>query len=56
MIVFEKSYDGESIVDIYRDVAEAVSAEYNPVMDQIPIDQYGFSTGRFRVVIEWADS
>jgi len=53
MIVFEKVYDGESIVDIYRDVDEAVSADYNPVVDQIPVDTYGFATGKFRVLIEW---
>jgi hypothetical protein len=55
MIVFEKTYDGESIVDADRDFSEALQAEYNSAMDKIPQDEYGFAQGRFTVKIEWSN-
>jgi hypothetical protein len=52
--IFEKTYDGESVVDVYRDVTEAFDADFNPVMQNIPQDQHGFQTGQFRVTVEWS--
>jgi hypothetical protein len=51
--IFEKSYDGESLYDLQRDAGEAVSEEYNDKMQQLPVDQYGFTAGMFKVTIEW---
>lgn len=53
--VFNKEYGGESIVDLDRDISEALVAEYNPVIDQIPVDAYGFQKGTFTVSIVWSD-
>lgn len=53
--VFKKEYDGESIVDLDRDISEASLAEYNPVIDLIPVDAYGFQKGTFTVTIVWSE-
>ena len=53
--VFKKEYSGESIVDLDRDVAEAIDAASNPVMDRIPVDAYGFQKGTFTVSIVWSE-
>lgn len=53
MIIFEKSYDGESIVDLGRDVVESLDQDFNPAAAAIPVDQHGFQQGRFRIVVEW---
>lgn len=53
--VFKKEYDGESIVDLVHDIYEAVVAAYNPVVDQIPVDAYGFQKGTFTVSIVWSE-
>lgn len=54
MIVFEKEYDGESIVDVYRDVGEAFDEKYNPVVKHIPQDGH-FPKGIFKVSIVWSN-
>lgn len=53
--VFKKEYGGESIVDLGRDIYEALDAEYNPVFDLIPVDTYGFQKGTFTVAIIWSE-
>jgi hypothetical protein len=45
--LLKKSYDGESIVDIERDVAEALENS------SIPQDQYGIQAGTFTITLEW---
>jgi hypothetical protein len=56
MIVFKKEYDDESIYDVGRDVAEAFDEDFNPVMCDIPKDEYSFSKGIFTITIEWCNS
>lgn len=51
--IFEKKYDGESIVDVYRDVSEAFEEDFNPLVNEIPKDKYGFQKGTFKVAITW---
>lgn len=51
--IFEKEYSGESLVDIYRDVSEAVDSDFTPEMKEIPADEWGMAKGTFRVLIEW---
>lgn len=46
-IVFEKKYDDESIVDLERDMYEAINESDGPV------DEHGFHTGTFKVIIMW---
>lgn len=53
--VFEKSYDGESIVDVNRDVHEAFDERFNPVVKDIPeMPNFpGFWDGKFTVTVTW---
>lgn len=53
--LFEKEYDGESLYDCYRDVSEAIDSDYNPLIKDIPQDEYGFQKGKFKVVITWEE-
>ena len=53
MKTFEKLYDGESIYDVQRDVIESFDARFNPMIKDVPQDEYGFQLGTFRVTIEW---
>lgn len=48
MIIFEKTYDGESIVDIEQDIYESINENYD-----LPMDENNFNTGTFKVTIEW---
>lgn len=50
MIIFEKEYDGETLVDIEEDVYDAVN--YNTYL---PVDDHGFIKGTFRVTISWEE-
>ena len=34
--IFEKQYDGDSIVDVSRDVTEAFDVRFNPTVESIP--------------------
>lgn len=48
-----KSYDGESLYDLQRDVAEAIDSTFNEEVKQIPVDKHGFQQGKFVVSITW---
>lgn len=47
--LLNKTYSGESIVDVERDVYEALAD------DSIPQDEYGFAKGQYRVVITFEE-
>ena len=47
--IFCKEYDGESIVDLDRDIFEALNES------NVPQDKYGFPEGTFTVTIEWKE-
>ena len=53
--IFEKTYDGESIVDAFRDVSEAFDARFTPEVADIPTDEYGFQQGSFKITITWSE-
>lgn len=53
--VFKKEYSGESIVDLERDISEALDTTFNPGIDRIPVDDYGFPKGTFTVAIVWSE-
>lgn len=55
MILFEKEYDGESIVDLDRDISEFLDPNFNPIVDDVPKDEYGFHKGSFQVTIEYTE-
>lgn len=46
-IVFQKTYDGESIIDVSEDIAYAIQ------VSTVPQDEYGFQLGEFKVTVEW---
>lgn len=52
--VFEKTYDGESIVDMQRDVYEAFDERYNSALKDVSVDEYGIQKGTFTVTIQWS--
>ena len=54
MILFDEKYDGESIVDVERDVLEAFDTDFNPLLLNIPQDEHGFCKGTFKVTVEWS--
>lgn len=53
MVILEKTYDGESIVDIQRDIHEMFDEEFDPRIETIPKDQHGFMKGSFAVTVVW---
>jgi hypothetical protein len=53
MELFKKNYDGESIVDLGRDIYEAFDDKFNKKASLIPSDEYGFHLGEFVVTINW---
>ena len=55
MIMFSRVYDGESMVDIPRDVEEAFDPVFNDSVAAIQGDENGFLKGRFEVTIKWIE-
>jgi hypothetical protein len=55
LTVLDKVYDGESLYDVVRDLEESLNEQFNPIVAQIPKDQYNLQLGRFRITVEWTD-
>ena len=53
--IFGRIYDGESMVDIPRDVEEAFNPDFNDSVKLISGDENGFLKGRFEVTIKWIE-
>ena len=53
MKIFTQKYDSESIVDLDRDITESFDSVFNPIMKEIPKDEYGFHIGTFTVTVTW---
>lgn len=53
--LFSKVYDGESIVDLGRDIHEAFDVRFNPAMAQVTEmkSSPGFLSGKFKLVLMW---
>ena len=51
-VIFEKEYCGESISDLPRDINEAFDPEFNKLIRTIPVDEYGFLEGYYKIHIE----
>ena len=53
--IFEKEYDGESIVDLSWDISECFDHRFNPAAAEIPEmeDSPGFYAGTFVVSVVW---
>jgi hypothetical protein len=52
-VIFDKTYDGETIADVQRDLIESFDPRFNPKAKDIPVDEYGFQKGRFKITVEW---
>lgn len=50
MIVVNKEYDGESIIDLAEDLSW-MFADGNGA--EVPVDQYGIHKGMFTVTVTW---
>jgi hypothetical protein len=52
MIIFEREYSGESIIDLAEDLswmfADGKGAE-------VPVDEYGIQKGTFTVTVTWKE-
>ena len=46
--IFEKRYSEEMFCDLERDILEAISEDYNPIMKKVPSNE-----GIFKVNITW---
>jgi hypothetical protein len=53
IVLLEKQYDGESIVDLFRDIHEAADSDFNPPFGAIPQDAHGIQQGTFLVRFTW---
>lgn len=53
MELLNRTYDGEEMCDIDRDVNECFDHHFNPDVLKIPTIDGGFPAGRFRVVVTW---
>lgn len=53
MIIFEKDYSSEELSDLGRDIYECFDSQFNPVVLDIPKDEYGFDEGSYVVRVEW---
>jgi hypothetical protein len=51
MIIFDRHYSDESLVDIDEDIRWALEKDFA----EIPKDEHGFRQGEFRVTITWSN-
>ena len=56
MKLFEKVYDYESLYDLSRDIHESFNPIFNEEIKKIPVNEYGFLEGEFKVTIEYLPS
>ena len=53
MKLFEKDYSSEELCDLERDISECFDPAFNKKAALIPVDRYGFSSGTYKVTVEW---
>ena len=53
IFLLKKTYCGESLCDVDRDVSEVFDPDFTPQAANIPRDEHGFSKGSFIVTVEW---
>lgn len=51
MIIFEKEYSDESLIDASEDICESV---FDDKLN-LPQDEYGFRKGIFKITITWEE-
>lgn len=56
ILLFEKTYSDESLIDLPEDVGDAVSVDYSDTYKKLPQDEHGYRKGSFKVTIEWVEN
>lgn len=56
LVIHSKVYDGESIVDLERDISEMFDDRFNPVILNIPYNKWHIMKGKFKVTVQWSDN
>ena len=51
--LLERDYDGEGIVDIERDIIEALDTNYNQQAHRIALDEWNIPKGTFKLSLKW---
>lgn len=54
-LIHEKSYSSEELSDLCRDIDEVFDENFNPLVADIPRDEYNFHKGSFKVTIIWEE-
>lgn len=53
IVLLDQVYVGESLADVAQDVEECLDERFTFSSVRIPVDEYGFATGTFRVTVAW---
>ena len=53
MVLLEKDYDGQQVYNLDDDVSMAFNPMSNPGLTTIPINEWGYLAGKFKLTIEW---
>ena len=53
--LFNKTYDGDSICDLSRDIHEIFNPEITPAIKSVKSDKNGIHKGSFSVVVKWCE-
>ena len=53
MVLLEKDYDGQQVYNLDDDVSMAFNPMANPSLTTIPVNEWGYLAGKFRLTIEW---
>lgn len=53
VVLLDRIYVGETLADVAQDVEECLDDRYTLTSACIPVDEYGFPTGTFRVSVVW---
>lgn len=51
--ILNKEYCGEGIIDMSQDIDEMLDERFNPVIKDLPVDEYGIITGTFKLSVTW---
>ena len=55
MILFEKTYDGNSLCDTNRDIMEVFDEKFNPSAFSLEVDEHGIITDKLTVSVQVGD-
>jgi len=53
--LLEMDYYGEGIIDMERDLSEALDPHFNGAAEDVPADEHGIAKGKFRLTLVWSE-